>query len=800
MKNRFLTIASFLLLSGFANAADADLARQFDGVTLTKGYKSLSNHNPVYITRYGADPCAMIYNDEVFIYMTNDEQEYEAKPNSDNAYGNINTINCVSSKDMVNWTDHGTMAVAKNGPAKWASCSWAPTACHKKINGKEKFFLYFANNGSGIGVVTSDCPWGPWTDPIGRELISRSTPNCGNVTWLFDPAVLVDDDGTGYIYFGGGVPSGKDADPGTARVVKLNSDFISINGSAVTINPPYLFEDAGANKIAGKYIYSYCSNWNCKNAPMSNAQICYMTSSNPMGPFTYSGVAYVNQNEFLSGDNGGNNHHSMFEFKGKWYMTYHGRMLQNAKGIHHDFRSTNVDYVQVNTSTGVISKSMGSDKGVSQVGALNPFEKTEAETFAWMGGINTKVGGSNMLVNQIDKGDWIGVCGVDFGTGASLFTANVSSTRGAAIKICKDKADGEVIGYLEVPNTNGQLKEVTAKLSTGISGKHDLFFVFSGSFEFDYWMFKTADITLEASDNDVEAPADIKLTAKSTESNIAKINFLQDGKQIGSVTSAPYTFEVKGLEPGTYSFSAVMVDNGGKEYEAPAIDVKVRIAQGPYEGVAQTLPGILEVERYDVGGEGYAYHDVDDVNEGKVFRTEEGVDTDENGNGGYVLGWTRKGEWLEYTVEVENSDTYNWTAKVASGSNNSGFRLYIDNKEITDFIEVPNTDDWVTYTEISGKTSTIEEGKHILKLGIEGDYCNIDFIKFEASNPTGVKDAQNNDEIGNEVYSMQGAFLGIVKCNQANEQSALEKLGLNQGAYILKANGEDSSRVVVLTK
>ena len=77
MKNRFLTIASFLLLSGFANAADADLARQFDGVTLTKGYKSLSNHNPVYITRYGADPCAMIYNDEVFIYMTNDEQWFE---------------------------------------------------------------------------------------------------------------------------------------------------------------------------------------------------------------------------------------------------------------------------------------------------------------------------------------------------------------------------------------------------------------------------------------------------------------------------------------------------------------------------------------------------------------------------------------------------------------------------------------------------------------------------------------------------------------------------------------------------
>ena len=94
---------------------------------------------------------------------------------------------------MVNWTDHGSINVAgSGGAAAWASNSWAPAACHKTINGKEKFFLYFANNGNGIGVLTSDSPTGPWIDPIGKPLISRNTPNCSNVTWLFDPAVLVD--------------------------------------------------------------------------------------------------------------------------------------------------------------------------------------------------------------------------------------------------------------------------------------------------------------------------------------------------------------------------------------------------------------------------------------------------------------------------------------------------------------------------------------------------------------------------------------------------------------------------------
>ena len=82
-------------------------------------------------------------------------------------------INVMSSADLVNWSDHGSINVAgSNGIAKWASNSWAPTAAHKTINGKEKFFVYFANNASGIGVLTGDSPTGPWSDPLGRALIN----------------------------------------------------------------------------------------------------------------------------------------------------------------------------------------------------------------------------------------------------------------------------------------------------------------------------------------------------------------------------------------------------------------------------------------------------------------------------------------------------------------------------------------------------------------------------------------------------------------------------------------------------
>lgn len=741
-KGKRLVPLALLALVTASQATAQDLSSYFSGVTLTKGYKAQTDHNPLFTQRFGADPCAMVYDDEVYIYMTNDVLEYKNGALIENTYSQINTINCVSSKDMVNWTDHGTMSVAGRGkgPASWASCSWAPTACHVKIDGKEKFFLYFANNGSGIGVVTSDCPWGPWKDPIGRELISRNTPNCNNVTWLFDPAVLVDDDGTGYVYFGGGVPTGKTSDPGTARVAKLNKDFISVNGTPATINPPYLFEDAGINKIGNKYVYSYCSNWNCTGNPMSNAEICYMTSDNPMGKFNYSGVAYANQGSFLSGQNGGNNHHSMFKFKGKWYMTYHARLLQNAMNIcpgnNLNYRSTHVDYVDVDESKATIKKSKGSVAGVAQVEALNPYEKTEAETMAWMGGIDTEYGGSNMLVTKIDKGDWIGVAGVDFAKGASVFTARVSSTKEQAIKICLDKNNGEVVGYLKVPNTNGQLQDVTAKLNTTVAGKHDLFFIFSGDFKFDYWQFKTADVSLKASEESIEENTKITLTAETKESNISKADFYLGNDLIGSANSAPFQYEVNDLEVGTHTFKAILTSNSGEKFETNNVTVKVRIAQGPFEGVAQTIPGTIEVERFDVGGEGYAYHDREEENkEASTFRKGEGVDIKDGANS-QVIGWTDTDEWLEYTVEIEKDGIYEWSALIATDNDNASFHLEMDDEAITDVTKATNTGDWKTFKEVGGLTSELKAGKHILKLYIDASYFDIDWIKFKQKDAT----------------------------------------------------------------
>ena len=297
----------------------AEYEALFDEIEAITPYKSLSNTNPIMTQRFGADPYAMVYKDRVYFYMTGDTFEYDADGSvTENTYGKINTISVVSTTDMVNFEDHGTVyAAGSKGAAKWAANSWAPAAAWKEIDGEVKFFLYFANSGGGIGVLTSDSPTGPFEDPLGEALINNHTPNCADVIWIFDPAVLVDDDGRAYLYFGGGVPEGQAANPGTARVVELGEDMISIAGEPVIIDAPYVFEDSGIHKYNNKYYYTYCSNWDVDQAGtdqygFESGEIVCMESESPLGPFTIKETILENPGKYFG--LGGNNHHCVFSF------------------------------------------------------------------------------------------------------------------------------------------------------------------------------------------------------------------------------------------------------------------------------------------------------------------------------------------------------------------------------------------------------------------------------------------------------------------------------------------------------
>ena len=459
-----------------------------------KSFKPAGDHNPIMTQRFGADPFAMIYKDRVYMYMTCDILTYdEAGKLTENNYSKINTISVASSSDLVNWTDHGVVyAAGEEGIATWGGNSWAPAACWKNINGKDKFFLYFANSGNGIAVLSSDSPTGPFVDPINGPLVSRDTPNCASVTWLFDPAVLVDDDGTGWLYIGGGVPSDdKAANPGTARVVRLTDDMIHLAEDPKPIeNVAYLFEDSGINKINGKYYYSYCSNFNVtpeatEKLGFESGEILTMVSDKPDGPFVPSAAVLKNPGFFFG--RGGNNHHCMFEFKGKYYIAYHSRILEEYMGLDGGFRSTNVDEINLGAD-GAPAKSTGTRKGVAQVGSFDPYACVPAATFASMAGLKTveylegttdkKLFAGEMLVSPEENGSWMSIEGVDFGTqGASSVTVTARSENGMGICVF---AGSEKVAEFKTA-ASAEFAEATFDLSSKVTGKHDIRFVFDGA-------------------------------------------------------------------------------------------------------------------------------------------------------------------------------------------------------------------------------------------------------------------------------------------------------------------------------
>ena len=480
-------------------------AEIFKNLNYAKSLKGVQNNNPIIEQHYGADPYALVYGDEVYFYMTADAYEHDAAGEvKENTYGKIRSLYVVSTKDMINFTDHGEITIAGAGGAtKWAHNSWAPAAAWKEVDGKPKFFLYFADNGGGIGVVTSDSPVGPFVDELGHGLIRRDMENCGNVEWLFDPAVLMDDDGKAYIYFGGGVPQGKAAHPMTARCAQLGDDMMSLVDVPKVIDAPYLFEDSGIHKYNGTYYYTYCSNFSVDKFGtdeygMENGEICVMTGKSPLGPFTYSERILKNPGYYFGV--GGNNHHAIFRFKDQWYVTYHTRLLEQAQGIVKGYRSTSIDEFSFREDGSIGSIRMTKDAR-SQVGSLNPYESINGATFAAMGGVDTapadevskKYGCGNLLLTAIDDGDFVKLQGVDFGDkGATTLKATVRTNgRDGVIRISTEFLNGTVAGFLPVCPDGNDTTVCTVTFDHAITGKQDVYFTFSGTgYEIIDWRFE----------------------------------------------------------------------------------------------------------------------------------------------------------------------------------------------------------------------------------------------------------------------------------------------------------------------
>ncbi|OQW96356.1 MAG: hypothetical protein BWK77_05105, partial [Verrucomicrobia bacterium A1] len=164
------------------------------------------------------------------------------------------------------------------------------------------------------------------------------------------------------------------------------------------------------------------------------------------------------------------------------------------------------------------------------------------------------------------------------------------------------------------------------------------------------------------------------------------------------------------------------------------------IPQAPYGGVAWALPGTVEAENFDTGGEGVAYHDVSVANDGGQYRTSEGVDiaAGASAGNGFLVGWARGGEWIEYTVNVASSQVCGLTVRAACQGGGGLFSVSVDGADVTGALTVPNTGGWFNWVNVNASGINLTAGEHVIRLsmlasGTSGFVGNFDRLQFTAA-------------------------------------------------------------------
>jgi len=434
---------------------------------LSSGSLTCCADNPVVQTKFTADPAPLVVGDTVYLFTSHDE---------DDAHG-FHMLNWLgySSKDMVNWTDHGVVASLATFP--WAvqnNDAWAPQVVERD----RKFYLYVPISVSGwpknvIAVAVADNPLGPFKDALGRPLIEK-----GN--GYIDPTAFVDDDGQAYLYFGN--PN--------AWFVRLNKDMISYSGEVAKAEgkPRNYQEGPWIYKRDGHYYLAYASTC-CPEG------IGYAMSTNPAGPWEFKGNI-MDGNKLSSG-----NHPGIIDFKGKSYVFgFNYKLNWEITAVHRERRSVCLAELTYNADGTIQKLPWWNDEGVAQIGKFNPYEQVEAATICYEKGVKSKPRGEGqpgVYVSVSENDACIKVKGVDFGSnGATNFIARVATPAdGGTIALRLDSEVGIPIGALKVKSTGalGKWETQSCKIS-GARGVHDLYFKFFGTnaatMNVDWWKFE----------------------------------------------------------------------------------------------------------------------------------------------------------------------------------------------------------------------------------------------------------------------------------------------------------------------
>ena len=215
-----------------------------------------------------------------------------------------------------------------------------------------------------------------------------------------------------------------------------------------------------------------------------------------------------------------------------------------------------------------------------------------------------------------------------------------------------------------------------------------------------------------------------------TGSGIDHYRVTVDGEERTETGETSATLE--DLSPDTkYAVAVAAVDGAGNEGEAATASFST-LAEGSEQQAYEaphTIPGRVQAEHFDQGGEGVSFHETTETNQGGAYR-ETRVDLEAASGGGYNIAYVATDEWWEYTVGVEEAGTYPVRASVASASGGGAFHLVVDDERTTESVRFDATGGWQSWTTISAGEVELSEGEHVIRVVAEAPEWNLKWFQI----------------------------------------------------------------------
>lgn len=233
------------------------------------------------------------------------------------------------------------------------------------------------------------------------------------------------------------------------------------------------------------------------------------------------------------------------------------------------------------------------------------------------------------------------------------------------------------------------------------------------------------------------ADEEIIITAQVTDqqNDVVLVEFFDGNTKIGEDASAPYSLTWSTNVGGSHSLSAVATDSEGNTGSGGK-SITIVAPQGPFGGTPSVIPGIIQFEDFDTGGQDSAYYDDSPGNEADGnCRPDEDVDleTCSDVGGGCNIGWFTSGEWVEYTVNVQSAGTYDLTIRYAVSGTGRTINLTMNGLPIASNVSLPTTGDWQTWDDLIIEDIELNAGKQVLRVTMGAtDYVNLNYMTWDA--------------------------------------------------------------------